>query len=137
MNNSLPQNEVWKPIPSWSHYEASNLGRIRSCDRIVQRSSGRSQPVAGRVLKPSLDRHGYEFLTLCHKAQVRWYFVHTLVARAFLGQKPEGLVVNHLDGDRRNNRPENLEYCSIQQNARHAARMRRERKAQEASSVSV
>lgn len=48
--------------------------------------------------------------------------VHSIVAEAFMGKRPDGLVVNHMDGNKLNNRLENLEYCSPKMNAEHAAR---------------
>lgn len=49
--------------------------------------------------------------------------VHTVVALAYLGPRPSGLVINHIDGDKRNNAPNNLEYCTYSENAAHARRL--------------
>lgn len=49
--------------------------------------------------------------------------VHHLVAEATLGPRPEGLVVNHIDGNRTNNRPENLEYITQAENIQHSIRI--------------
>lgn len=46
--------------------------------------------------------------------------IHSLVAAAFIGPRPEGLVINHKDGNRLNNVVENLEYCTYSENYRHA-----------------
>jgi hypothetical protein len=52
-------------------------------------------------------------------------FVHELVALGYIGKKPQGLVVNHKDGNTFNNSPENLEYCTIAQNNKHAKLLKR------------
>jgi hypothetical protein len=48
--------------------------------------------------------------------------VHNLVAETFIGKKPFGSQVNHIDGNKCNNTPENLEYISQKENLRHAFR---------------
>jgi len=69
-----------------------------------------------RQMLPADNGRGY-LRVRCHgKSRC----VHLLVAGAFLGPKPEGMEVNHLDGNKRNNRPENLEYTSRSGNMKHA-----------------
>ncbi len=111
--------EYWLPIPdSGGHYEASSLGRVRSLDRTLPWGhTVRRQP--GRVLKPGRDRNGYLCLCICHDGLRQTSNVHRLVARAFHGEAL-GREVNHKDGDKTNNRPENLEWCSRAQNVRHS-----------------
>ncbi|SER52388.1 MULTISPECIES: NUMOD4 domain-containing protein [Pseudomonas] len=114
--------EVWKPISGFElFYEVSNLGRVRSLDRICQHKDGQTTRRAGRVLKPGL-RAGYPFVQLCDNETKKQEHVHRLVAQAFC-VKPEGCnVVNHLDGDRQNNLASNLEWTTNQGNITHAYR---------------
>lgn len=49
-------------------------------------------------------------------------YVHRLVAEIFIGQIPEGYCVNHKDGNKKNNRLENLEIVTFSENIRHAVR---------------
>lgn len=108
--------EVWKPIPSWNNiYEASSNGRIRR----VKPSTGTR---AGYVLKPQSGRqcHGRLHVMLSINCRPRPHRVHKLVAEAFLGECPEGLEVNHIDGNHTNNRPNNLEYTTREYNMAHA-----------------
>lgn len=51
------------------------------------------------------------------------FFIHTLVAKYSIGERPPGLVINHKDGNKLNNHPSNLEYITTQQNTKHAVRL--------------
>lgn len=112
--------EIWKPIPGYeAFYEASTLGRIRSLDRQILRSDGVIRPLKGRVLKQT-PMSGYLMVSLSVSAKRDVQLVHRLVASAFCEQ-PEGcFVINHLDADKSNNRPENLEWTTSKANTAHA-----------------
>jgi hypothetical protein len=73
-----------------------------------------------RVLKPSTSRTGYPQLNLYRDGKPRHYYVHRLVAEAFLGPIGDGLEVNHKDGCKTNANAENLEIVTAQQNIHHA-----------------
>jgi hypothetical protein len=104
--------EIWKQIEGYPGYEVSMLGDVRSLPR-----KGR---LSVRTLKPSL-RDGYPTVWLRMGKATMVHSVHRLVARAFLGESPaECTDVNHLNSDRRDNRIENLEWCTRKQNIRHA-----------------
>lgn len=98
----------WKPIPSLKKYEASNTGLIRNSETL-------------KVLKPQNNIFGYYAMT-CRpepykQTNVR---VHRAVAEAFLGECPDGYVVNHIDGNKHNNNIDNLEYVTSSENNQHA-----------------
>ena len=107
------ENEVtWKPIPSTNGwYEASNTGQIKNSK-------------TGRILKPQINTYDYYCVTVrsesCHPVNAR---IHRLVTEAFLGKCPEGYVVNHKDGNKKNNNIENLEYVTPSENNQHALDM--------------
>lgn len=104
--------ETWRPIPEYDGwYEASNLGRIR---RI---RPSRSAPT-GRVVVPHID--GYAQVTLFKDGTRNVHLVHRLVAGAFLGSCPKGKQVNHINGDKGDNRSMNLEYVTPSENTKHA-----------------
>lgn len=106
--------ETWRQCPSYPNYEASNMGRVRSFARNWRRDG------KGRVLNPHPDRGGYKRLHITVHNKDKMIRVHRMVADAFLkrvGSKP---YVNHIDGDKGNNIPGNLEWCSFKENMRHA-----------------
>lgn len=108
-------NEIWKPIAdSNNRYAISNLGRIK---RVVA-VSGAPQ---NKILRLGVSNAGYGFISLRPKPQEKHTkYIHQLVAKAFLGESPQGLIVNHKDGNKLNNRLENLEYTTRANNNLHA-----------------
>ena len=116
--------EVWKSIDGYEGlYEVSNLGRVRSLDRVVYRSY-KGHPnwpmkVKGRVLRSGTDRGGYSFVILQNKGK-RCRLVHRLVAEAFMSNTENKEEINHIDGNKKNNSVDNLEFCTPSENMRHA-----------------
>jgi len=102
--------EHWKTIPGWEgYYEASDHGRIRSVDRIVQRK-GRDMHLRGKVIKLTPDHHRHLYLNLNRAGETVRGSVHRLVMLTFIGPCPEGMEVCHNNGDPADNRVENLRY---------------------------
>ena len=99
--------EYWRTIPSFPVYSASNYGRIRN-------------EGTGRIMHVFVTPRGYLSLTLRRDNNQVPVAVHRLVAEAFLGGPHPGLDVNHIDGDKTNNCIENLEWCTREENVRHA-----------------
>lgn len=101
-----------KPIPGFASYYADNSGNIWSA------KPSRWGHVMWRKRKAGVGRDGYLDVVLlrsCGKKVNKP--VHVLVALAFHGERPAGLVTTHSDGDRRNNAPSNLKYRSHHDNA--------------------
>lgn len=109
--------EVWKDI-LWTDgiYQVSNLGRVRSA------KARRDAPYCS-ILKQRLN-NPYPIIRFKYRAKEAEKRVHRLVAEAFLGPCPKGLVVNHKDGNKFNNKLENLEYVSQKENNRHSYSLR-------------
>lgn len=102
----------WRQIPGYNGmYEASNSGLIRRT-----RMHGRYSP---GPLAQSKHTAGYLTVALSIKGKQRTLYIHRLVMLAFFGKS--ALDVNHIDGDKTNNRLSNLEYVSRKENTRHAA----------------
>ena len=107
--------EIWKRIPN-TLYEASSLGRVRSVERTIFRMSRWGFDceirLKSRVLKPWSDSNGYLVVYICGDGRRDPINVHRLIAQAFI-QSAEGRNdVNHLDGNKQNNVPQNLEWCT-------------------------
>lgn len=107
--------EEWRPIPGYEDfYEVSNLGNVRSIDRVVlQMRINRATPISmrlkGRVLVTQL-RRGRRHVSLSVDDKVKRRTVYSLVANAFLGGAKEGMVVCHNNGNPSDDRLENLRW---------------------------
>ena len=104
--------EVWKPVTLSDRYEVSNLGNVRS---LYSRQGLRQMPYYMST-KPNKTT-GYSVVNLVlgdGKSTMRT--VHTLVCEAFIGPRPEGMEVRHLNGVRDDNRLENLAYGTPKEN---------------------
>lgn len=110
--------EIWKDIPGYEGaYQASSLGRIRSVDHVTVQKLPRGVCSGvkhkGRVLtqrRHNNTRVPYLVVDLKFRGKHERLLVHTLVAAAFLGERPVGYEVRHLDNDPQNNRATNLAY---------------------------
>lgn len=118
---SLPK-EIWKAIPGYDgQYEASSLGRIRSVDWLQEyfvNGKLRQRATRGKILATSICK-GYVATSIKDKTKR----VHHLVMLAFVGPMPAGKQVNHKDGNKANNRRNNLEYETPNGNLLHAVRL--------------
>lgn len=113
--------EAWKTIPGFEHYEASDLGRIRSKPRLRHHKDGSRNWLHGRVLTEMVQSgKGYKRVNLYRDKHMSQHGVHCLVALAFLGE-PSGRYVNHKDFDVTNNQLTNLEYVSPARNVQYSA----------------
>lgn len=102
-----------RPIPGHDGYFASRCGCI-----VSQR---KYEPA---VLKPVRHTMGYRQVGLrTEDGKFKTQLVHQMVLLAWVGPRPEGAVVNHINGDKADNRLENLEYCSQSENMAHACRL--------------
>lgn len=111
-------NEEWRPVVGYEKlYSVSSLGRVR------RDAAGGRNAKPGRILTLHAGKSHYLILCLNGASKRRTFYAHALVAAAFLGRRPDGLQVNHKDGNKKNNRPENLEYCTVAENVRHAYRL--------------
>lgn len=122
-------NEIWKDIPSWKNYQASNLGNVRSVfggkPKILVQTSNHS----GDSEK---TKKGYLCVFPCDNGNKQCKPVHILVCEAF-HPKPKGkgdnLQVNHKDENKWNNRADNLEWVTPSENCLYGSKPQKMRKA--------
>ena len=111
----MEQEEVWKDIPQYeNYYQVSNLGRIKSLDRLY---NGRN--LKGKILKLSPNKFGYLRFTAKKDDITKTLHVHRVVLSTF-NPIDEEKQVNHIDGNKLNNKEENLEWCTDSENKIHA-----------------
>lgn len=101
-----------RPLLSAEGYAASKCGSIISYHRL--------EPFA---LKQCRHTMGYRKVQLkVAENTYKGFLVHSLVMEAWVGPRPEGMVINHINGDKTDNRLENLEYCTRSFNMEHSYR---------------
>lgn len=114
------EKEIWKDIPGYEgYYQVSNLGRVRSLDRVVKHGRLGEFKLKGGIKKFGTSFGGYKVCRLSKDGAQKAIKVHQLVAIAFLNHKPCGrkIVVDHIDNDNQNNRLDNLQLITSRQNS--------------------
>lgn len=110
-------------------YQVSNLGRVKSLVRTSFHSKGYVVQYKEKILKQSFEKNGYVRIGLSRDGKTKSYYVHVLVASAFI-LNPDNLPeVNHIDENKMNNSVENLEWCNHSYNSNHGTRAERISKA--------
>lgn len=127
--------EVWRPVVGWEDlYEVSNMGRVRSVDRVcgtrhIQRKKGRLLKLHDTIRTGGRrqDEHPYKWVHMCRNCKPFRGSVHRLVAMAFVpNPKPTKYnQVNHKDENKSNNRADNLEWCDNRYNCNYGSHIKR------------
>lgn len=100
--------EIWKDIKDYEGlYQVSNCGNIRSMKRNI-------------ILKPSINHKGYLQVVLYKNNISKTKRIHRLVAENFILNLQNKPQINHIDGNKRNNNLNNLEWCTNSENQKHA-----------------
>lgn len=116
--------EEWRDIDGYvGLYQVSNLGRVRSLDRID--SMGRLRQ--GQILKITDNAKGYKKVMLCKDGKHINKYVHRLVAQAFIPNHNNLTEVNHKNEIKSDNRVENLEWTTHRDNMEYGTRKQRQR----------
>ncbi|RYE28101.1 MAG: hypothetical protein EOP48_33875, partial [Sphingobacteriales bacterium] len=101
----------WRDIADYeSYYQVSNEGSIRSKDRSINYCNGRVDFKRGSVMRPKQRKDGYQCIQLCKNGKSKTFYVHRLVAEAFLANPYHKAQVNHKNMVRNDNRVVNLEW---------------------------
>lgn len=99
----------WREIKDSPAYKVSDDGRVINSS-------------TGKILKPQVS-NGYSTVTLCDAKGQHRRSVHRLVANEFISNSENKPFVNHIDGDKQNNKSDNLEWCTGSENMKHAYRI--------------
>lgn len=122
ISDSRERNEIWKSIKDYEgRYEVSNLGRVRSIERIVVDSKC-TRTFHEKILVPTRNngKQPYYYVSLSKDGKPRKRMVHRLVAETFIDNPMNKEQVNHIDGNVLNNEVNNLEWCTNAENTQHA-----------------
>lgn len=113
--------EIWKDIAGYEGlYQVSNLGRVKRLQTRSADKNGNPHYSPEIVLKP-WDKHkgGYYLIGISMNNRREAKLIHRLVAEAFIPNPENKPQVNHIDGDKRNNKVDNLEWVTNAENQRH------------------
>ena len=124
MNPEPYKDEVWKDVTDYEGlYQVSNYGRLKALPRFIERGNrfGTSSNImkGEHILSPKINKHGYIRNTLTKDGLHKSYFVHRLVAVAFIDNILNFPYINHKDENKSNNRVENLEWCTAKYNSNY------------------
>jgi hypothetical protein len=112
--------EIWKDIIGYEGlYQVSNLGRVKSLDRITPHPAKFKK---GQIMKQGDGHHGYKLSTLCKNGRSKTYRVNRLVASHFIPNPENKPEVNHKNGIKSDNSVNNLEWSTSKENIDHAHR---------------
>jgi len=112
--------EEWKPILGFEGlYEVSDVGRIKSLDRLVVTEKRGNYSIPSSIMTPKKDVQGYLKICLRKDLKSHMFLTHRLVALAFIPNPTKYPQINHINGIKDDNRLENLEWCNNSMNQKH------------------
>ena len=116
----MNDKEVWEDIDGYNdYYQISNFGRVRALRRTTVCKDGKPQTNYSKILKPAVQKDGYLLISLSKNNTQKKYLIHRLVAKCFIPNTENKQEVNHIDGNKKNNRVSNLEWVNRHENMRH------------------
>lgn len=119
-------NEIWKDIVNYEgYYQISNLGNLRSLDREIDFYDRWNKIKVKRIRKGKLmsygsSPNGYSICVLQKEGKINHFSIHRLVALAFIENIENLPQINHIDGNKKNNHVNNLEWTTPSNNILHA-----------------
>lgn len=121
-------NETWKDIPGYEGlYMVSNLGNVKSLQRIVRANTCGARKISEKMLTPCKSSSGYYLVVLCKNGKHKSHYVHRLVAQAFIPNPYSLREVNHKNEDKEDNIVSNLEWCDRKYNANYGTGVERQK----------
>lgn len=101
---------IWKKIEGFQNYSISDDGNVRNDNTM-------------KILKQHIGNRGYYMVNLWRNNKGHWKTIHRLLAVAFIPNPENKLCVNHIDGNKKNNNINNLEWCTHSENQLHRSRI--------------
>lgn len=118
---TMQQEEIWKDIPDYEGlYQASNMGRIKRLSGWVRVRGGGLRMVGERILNLPTQRYGYLLVGLSKDGRQKMQIAHRVIAQTWIPNPNNYPQINHINGNKRDNRVENLEWCDNSMNQKHA-----------------
>lgn len=110
--------EEWRDVIGYEGiYQVSSYGNVRSLDRVIIRKNGHPMTIKGRLLSDCEDSQTYGNIHLYKDGVRKREYVHRLVAQAFLPNPDNLPCVDHVNGDKKDNRASNLRWVSFYENS--------------------
>lgn len=129
--------EEWRKILDFESYEVSNTGKVRSIDRYIRKRDGSVYLCKGRELKQMESKNGYKYVNLYQSAgKNKHFYVHRLVALAFLHNPHNYPDINHKDEVKTNNHVKNLEWCTQKYNNNYGSHIDKIKKSKHINGLS-
>lgn len=115
------KNEIFKDILGYEGlYQVSNMGRVKGCERVILMKNGTLRYIEEKIITPKKRPRGYAFVALSKNATKKIHSVHQLVAKTFIKNPKKHKDINHINGNKVDNRVVNLEWVSQYENMQHA-----------------
>ncbi len=112
-------NEVWKDIEGYEElYQVSNLGRVKSLNY--------NKTSKSKILSPRKNKTRYLSVCLFKNKKCKAFYIHRLVAQAFIPNPNNYPCINHKDENPNNNNVDNLEWCTHKYNMNYGTKLERQ-----------
>ena len=120
--------EVWKDIEGYEgYYKVSNLGKVKSVDRIIKYKDDRVYYTKGKILIQDINTRGYKYVTLSKESMRRKRTVHRLVIEAFIPNPENKPCIDHINTIKTDNRVQNLRWVTQKENLNNELTLERKR----------
>ncbi len=119
--------EEWRDVIGFENYlQVSSLGRVLSKERFspyIRKNRSQMKYCKSYICKPGLTKAGYVEIALCIEGVQKKFRLHRLIGKAFVPGYEQGFTINHINGNKSDNRIENLEWVTQAENTKHEWRI--------------